>query len=214
MRNKLLTILFLIPILVLSQANLNEEAINYYKSNIKIVESLNKGYEVGKEYDLAIDFFEELTKVKSYHQYGFADQPEKYATKYVIKDWKKWLDLNLDIIYWDKKTNAIKATSKVKYLEKDPKKVFLENYDILKANTFGKHIDDTEFNHSIDFFIELIPFCNFLNNLSPLIEIENDKVNIYKKTTKSHFKKLREWYKLNKEKLIWNKMTQSVKIKK
>jgi hypothetical protein len=203
----ILNIFFIIiPGLLISQSDLNKKAIEYYESRIEIVESLQGGNSVGIEYIKAIDYLEELTKIKACYEIDFSQEPTKMTTNYIIQDWKNWLKQNQKNIYWDEKLKIALVTEDVNYLIKNPKEEYMKNFEILKINTLGDYINITEQRCAYDFFTKLV------SRDSTDLEWNEKKQMVL--NSELYFEKLIKWFDKNKEKLIWDKENQEVLIEK
>ena len=184
----------------------NQKAVQHCWNKMSIVESIYVKDEAEPGYNDAIDFFEELTRIKACYEYDISQDPWKLTTKNIIEDWKKWLHLNQENIYWNENDNSVFVDDNVTYLEKDPKDEYLKYYEILRSNTFGEFINITDQRCAYSFFIELIPYES--------IDLEWNEERQLVLNTEEYFKKLTDWLNKNEANLIWDVESQKVTLLK
>ena len=192
--------------MIYSQNIGNKKAVKFYNSQIQIIDSFERGNSAGAEYLEAIDFLENLTNVKPCYEWNIAQEPDKWSTNYILEDWKKWFELNKEIIVWDHDSQSIKFIAPVRYLEKKPKDEFLKYYNILESNIQGDYFNATELWCAFGFF-------HFTKLYREITDFEDNQELDFHRPSNAYLKRLMKWYSENEQKLVWDIDKQEVVVR-
>ncbi|WP_339886782.1 hypothetical protein [uncultured Flavobacterium sp.] len=175
-----------------------------YKNYVRQIKKPN--YPINMDsLDFPVEKLYKLTKVKSNYTEQFVSFPS--PSKENIEDWENWYKLNKNNIYFDSKYKVIKVTENVKYIRKAPKKLYLTYVSIIRKMFDNQHYYVEEF----DYINQKLHRLTDVSILDDELYSEENESFSYQEIT---FTKWKNWFELNKEKLVWDIENQEIKIKK